>query len=317
MFSKEYISQLSEKTGFRPDSLQRQVTLIDLLREINRHPLLGRNFALKGGTAINVFWFQLPRLSVDIDLNYIGSAEREVMLKDRPMLEQEMKKLIQSRGISVENAPADEHAGAKWRLRAPSAFGGNFTLEVDLNYLMRVPVYGVEKRKPYPFHGDFIFECSTVSFEELLAGKIKALLDRSAARDLYDVYKLSEGSILYDAAQLRKAVILFGLTCDDDWRGKDLRTIDGINQKMIDDQLNPLLRSNEPTDLGRLKKATKRFLSDLLRYDESEHRFMDRFLDEGVYEPELIYENERQAGSLKRHPAGSGNCRTIEHILDL
>ena len=97
MFSREYLTNLAGKTGFRPDSLQKQMTLLDLLREVNRHPLLGKQFALKGGTAINLFYFQLPRLSVDIDLNYIGSAEREVMLKDRPMVEQEMKKLIESK----------------------------------------------------------------------------------------------------------------------------------------------------------------------------------------------------------------------------
>ncbi|MDI6804213.1 MAG: nucleotidyl transferase AbiEii/AbiGii toxin family protein [Bacteroidota bacterium] len=136
MFSKEYLTKLSDKSGFRHDSLQKQMMLLDLLREINRHPLLSKQFVLKGGTAINLFWFQLPRLSVDIDLNYIGNPDRETMLKDRPKLEQEMKRLIQSRGISVENAPADEHAGAKWRLRAPSAFGSEICI-INLTIFLR------------------------------------------------------------------------------------------------------------------------------------------------------------------------------------
>jgi hypothetical protein len=55
MFSKEYLNQLSAKTGFRPDSLQKQMSLLDLLREVNRHPLLRKQFALKGGTAINLY----------------------------------------------------------------------------------------------------------------------------------------------------------------------------------------------------------------------------------------------------------------------
>lgn len=103
MFSKEYLTKLSDKSGFRPDSLQKQMTLLDLLREINRHPLLSKQFALKGGTAINLFCFQLSRLSVDIDLNYIGSPDRKTMLKDRSIAEQEMKKLIESKGISIKN----------------------------------------------------------------------------------------------------------------------------------------------------------------------------------------------------------------------
>ena len=91
------------------------------------------------------------------------------MVGERPKLEQEITKIIQSRGISVENAPTD-HAGAKWRLRAPSAFGGNFTLELDLNYIMRIPVWGVEAKKPYPIDEDYVFACNVVSMEELFAG---------------------------------------------------------------------------------------------------------------------------------------------------
>jgi len=302
MFSKEYLTELSNRSGFRPDSLQKQMTLIDLLREINRHPLLSKQFALKGGTAINLFWFKLPRLSVDIDLNYIGSPVRETTLRDRPKLEQEVKKLIQSRGISVENAPT-EHAGAKWRLRAPNAFGGHFTLEVDLNFIMRVPVWGLEMMKPYPLDEDYDFNCNIVSFEELFAGKIKALLDRSASRDLYDVYKLSESSMKYDAIKLRNNLILFGITCDDDWRKKDFRTIDEVNQKMIDEQLNPLLRTTELIDLDNMKKVSKEFISTFINYNKSELRFMDRFLDEGIYEPEHLFSDSMQAQRLRLHPA--------------
>ncbi len=302
MFSKEYLTNLSDNTGFSPDSLQKQMTLLDLLREINRHPLLNKQFALKGGTAINLFWFQLPRLSVDIDLNYIGSPDRDTMLKDRPIAEKEMKKLIESRGISVRNIPA-EHAGAKWRLQAPSAFGGTYTLEVDLNFMMRVPVWGTEVREPYPVDEDYLFDCNIVSFEELFAGKIKALLDRSTSRDLYDVYKLSECSIKYDLKKLKKNLIIFGITCDDDWRKKDFRTIENVTQKMIDEQLTPLLRTNELVDLDKMKKASKVFISTLINYDKTENLFMNRFLDKGIYEPEHLFSDSGQAERLKSHPA--------------
>ena len=60
MFSKEYLQKLSRQTGFLAESLQKQMTLLDLLREVSRHPLLGNKFALKGGTAIHIFWFPLP-----------------------------------------------------------------------------------------------------------------------------------------------------------------------------------------------------------------------------------------------------------------
>lgn len=212
MFSIEYLQNLAQQTGFTPDALQKQMTLLDLLREISRHPLLKEAFILKGGTAINLFWFSLPRLSVDIDLNYIASANRDMMIKDRPKLEQELKRLVQSRGISVEYAPADEHAGSKWRLRAPNAFGAQFALEIDLNYVMRIPLYGVHRHQPFNLDEDYLFDFGSVAFEELFAGKIKALLERSAPRDLYDISMLSRTMFAYDQTKLRKASILLGVT---------------------------------------------------------------------------------------------------------
>jgi predicted nucleotidyltransferase component of viral defense system len=302
MFSKEYLTKLTAQTGFRADSLQKQMTLLDLLREITRHPLLKRQFVLKGGTAINLFWFQLPRLSVDIDLNYIGSEDRETMVEERPMLEKEMEELIESRGISVNRVPS-EHAGGKWRLRAPSAFGGTFTIEVDLNFIMRVPVWGVESKSPFPLDEDYHFDCTTVLFEELFGGKIKALMDRSAARDLYDVFKLSQVRDSFDMSKLRKNLILFGITDDDDWRKKDFRTVDDIDQRMVDEHLQPLLRSTDSIDLELMKTTVRALLAELTQYDKSEQGFMNRFLDDGVYEPSLLFPDEKQAKRLERHPA--------------
>ena len=52
------------------------------------HPVLKGRLVLKGGTALNLFLFDLPRLSVDIDLNYIGAVDRATMLQEKPKLEQ-------------------------------------------------------------------------------------------------------------------------------------------------------------------------------------------------------------------------------------
>ena len=69
-------------TGFHVDNLQKQMTLLDFLCEINHHLLLKKQFALKGGgTALNLFWVQLSRMSVDIDLSYLGSEDCETRVK--------------------------------------------------------------------------------------------------------------------------------------------------------------------------------------------------------------------------------------------
>ena len=316
MFSREYLEQLSSRTGFPLESMQKQMTLLDLLRELSRHPRLGKSYALKGGTAINLFFFELPRLSVDIDLNYIGSDDRQTMIAERPNLEQEMKRLIESRGITVKNTPSD-HAGGKWRLQAQGAFGGSFSLELDLNYLMRVPVYGLQSRPPFPLDEDYQFECRIVSSEELFAGKIKALMDRSAPRDLYDVFKLSQPDNQLDLSKLKKNVVLFGITCDDDWREKDFKTIDKIDQRTVDEQLVPMLRAGDLIDLDPMKNTVKQFLSNLTAYNHDELRFMARFLDEGVYEPGLLFDNKEQAKRLEKHPAVLWKLQNHRQFLGL
>ena len=302
MFSKEYLQKLSRQTGFLPEGLQKQMTLLDLLREISRHPLLRTKFSLKGGTALNLFWFPLPRLSVDIDLNYIAGVDRETMLNDRPVVEKELKKLIESRSVSVQFAPADEHAGAKWRLRASSAFGGHFTLELDLNYMMRIPIGDTSSMQPFQLDEDYSFSFNSVSFGELFGGKIKALLERSAARDLYDVAMLSQNSITHDLTAVRKANILLGVTSKKDWRTVDLRTIDAIDQQMITDELTPVLRQDEAPSLDAMKSNAGKILDQILNRTEKEREFLDRFLEKGEYNPELLFD-KGQAQLLKNHPA--------------
>ena len=60
--------------------------LLHLLESLFSHPFLKGRLALKGGMALNLFLFDLPRLSIDIDLNYIGGPQLEVMLKSVPRL---------------------------------------------------------------------------------------------------------------------------------------------------------------------------------------------------------------------------------------
>jgi predicted nucleotidyltransferase component of viral defense system len=76
-YDKNYISQRATKFGFIRDTLEKVYRLADILEYINTDPILKGKLALKGGTAINLTIFNLPRLSVDIDLDYLGNDSRE------------------------------------------------------------------------------------------------------------------------------------------------------------------------------------------------------------------------------------------------
>ena len=95
--------------------------------------------ALKGGTALNLFVLDVPRLSVDIDLNVVGAVERETMLSERPKVEQALGAVCSRLGLQVRRAPG-EHAGGKWRLAYSSSFGRRDWRRVSLADVTADPV---------------------------------------------------------------------------------------------------------------------------------------------------------------------------------
>jgi hypothetical protein len=127
--SRQRLLNESQATGFRPEMLEKAIHLLNLLDGFRSHPFLKGRLALKGGTALNLFLFDLPRLSVDIDLNYIGAADRATMLAERPKVEQAVEAVCAREGLQTVRVPSD-HAGGKWRLRYESALGEGGNLDV-------------------------------------------------------------------------------------------------------------------------------------------------------------------------------------------
>lgn len=85
-YDKNYISKRASEFGFIRDILEKVYRLADILEYLNSDPRLIGKLALKGGTAINLTVFNLPRLSVDIDLDYLGDDSKEQMLQSREMI---------------------------------------------------------------------------------------------------------------------------------------------------------------------------------------------------------------------------------------
>ncbi|MBU6407665.1 MAG: nucleotidyl transferase AbiEii/AbiGii toxin family protein [Alphaproteobacteria bacterium] len=136
--SLQTLQQLASDTGYQPGTLEKVLRLLDLLQEIASEDLLADRFALKGGTALNMFHLALDRLSVDIDLNYIGELDRKKMLAERPALEAALGRILAAQGYRVRRQP-DEHAGGKWLAVHPSACGS--ACKKDPAYCLRKNCY--------------------------------------------------------------------------------------------------------------------------------------------------------------------------------
>ncbi len=141
---------IARATGFKDDMVEKVLHLIGLLGALNAHPYLKERWVLKGGTALNLFVLDLPRLSLDIDLNYVGAADVAGMQADRPRIEEALGSVFSREGFSVVRTPR-EHAGGKWRLSYAGFAGQRGSLEVDFNFMFRLPLWDVHSRDSHAF----------------------------------------------------------------------------------------------------------------------------------------------------------------------
>ena len=76
-YNKQALDIIAKEQGFIRDNLEKVMRLVETLNYFHDSPLLSKSLVLKGGTAINLTVFQLPRLSVDIDLDFTVDCDRD------------------------------------------------------------------------------------------------------------------------------------------------------------------------------------------------------------------------------------------------
>jgi predicted nucleotidyltransferase component of viral defense system len=108
--SRETLQDLAAERQLQPVTVERVIRLVDILDAFGADTMIGPRIALKGGTALSVFHSDLDRLSVDVDVNYVGAIEKERMEVDRPELEDRIERLMQSKGYTARREPL-EHGG--------------------------------------------------------------------------------------------------------------------------------------------------------------------------------------------------------------
>jgi predicted nucleotidyltransferase component of viral defense system len=319
MIPKTELIREAETTGFQPESLERVAHLFQILESLRSHPFLKERLALKGGTALNAFVLRVPRLSVDIDLNYIGSGDREVMLSEKPKIEQAMEAVCSRLGILARRMPT-EHAGGKWQLSYLSYSGRSMSLEIDLNFLLRTPLWPITVMDSQAI-GSFKAErVPVVDIHELAAGKLAALFSRNAGRDLYDVRNLF-AEMSMDQKRLRLGFVVYGGASRTDWRTITLKHI-MVNSGDIGTQLVPMLQRNlapARTEIDswskKLLKESRELLSDLLPLRTHEMEFLTRLNEAGEIVPELLTDEAGMGAIIGSHPALLWKAQNVREYL--
>lgn len=290
--SRETLQRLAAETGHQPGTLEKVMRLLDLLQDIAGDGLLASRLGLKGGTALNMFHLDLARLSVDIDVNYIGALDRRAMLAERPAVEEALRRILAAQGYRVRRQPV-EHAGGKWLAVHPSAMGGQGTLEVDINFMMRQPLFGVTVMDSVVLGGHRVTGVTVVDRHELAAGKLVALLDRRAGRDLFDARRLFQWEGL-NWKWIRAGMLALGASGRNDWRHASVEAVGADPRELRQKLLMCLPRATFAGDaaidawVDETIVLCREGVASLLDYTADERAFLDSVLDRGEIEAGLL-----------------------------
>ena len=224
-------------------------------------------FALKGGTAINLFVRNLPRLSVDIDLTYLPIRPRPDSLTE---IEQALRRISTSIAAAIPEAKVFESRlhkeGSLNRLvvRTPDT-----QIKIEVTPVTRGCVFEPVTMPVAPAVEDQFgyAETPVVSFDDLYAGKIVAALDRQHPRDLFDVRDLLANEGVSDS--LRRAFLVYVVS-----HNRPAAEILAPNRRDLtkDFKDNFVGMSVDPVSLEELLETRERLIAAIVADMPSAHR---------------------------------------------
>jgi len=244
----------------------RQVELL-----VRTLPYIARQdvFALKGGTAINLFYRDMPRLSVDIDLTYLPIEDRETTLSGiDAALDRIRDDLLKNlRGVDVQRIAGGGNNDTRVLVRQ-----GATEIKIETSPVARGTVHLPELRAVTDGVAEaFGFaEMQVVSFEDLFGGKLHAAVDRQHPRDLFDVKLLYDNEGLTDA--LFRTFLIYVASS-----GRPPHELIRPSLSEIEDAFVKEFEGMtiEPVSLIELKDARVRLTDDLRgRLDDKAMRFL-------------------------------------------
>ena len=299
---------------FSPQTMDKVKRLLDLLEELGEHPALRDKFALHGGTAINLFMLDVPRLSVDIDISYVGSLEREQMLSERPGVERAIGQVAKAQGYSLSGGDGG-HAGRTFVLGYRSSWGFDH-VKIDCIYMNRSPILPIVSKSSPLRQG---LDVRVFSDAELIGGKVKAFFDRVKVRDLYDISNLRK--LLSEArdeqSETIRSVILYYASLSASFpHGFDSRPrrFESM-QPDLAAQLYPMLRQHEglPTIDSLILDAEAFIDSYVMPRTDDEREYLDRF-SSGDYQPGLLFRDADMARRASLNPEALWKLKNLRKM---
>lgn len=146
-YNKGQLGQMAKQYGFVRDTFEKVLRLKEILTYLNTDEYLHEHLALKGGTAINMIIFNLPRLSVDLDLDFTPNLSLEDMEKAREKITRIVKSYMAEEGYFLSGSSRYSHSLDSMLFQYQNAGGNRDNIKLELNYSLRSHIYAPVERK--------------------------------------------------------------------------------------------------------------------------------------------------------------------------
>lgn len=302
-YDRELIKKQAAEHGYLRNNFEKMLRLTDFLSFIEQAPILSKDLALKGGTAINLTILRLPRLSVDIDLDLAENVSLSELAVRRQAITNAIQTYMMDEGFELSDKTKHSHSLDSFVCAYMNVDGNRDIVKIEINYSQRCHILPLEKR---PIVTIGVFKPAVVQIVspiEIFAGKINALLERAAARDPFDVNNMVLANLFDEKQQdmLRKCTVFYSAISSKNAPMEfNYDSMNDITYYKIRTGLTPVICRHERFDFVVAKERVKKYLSSLLVLTDNEREYLTAFRN-GNYRPELIFEGE-MLDRIKKHP---------------
>lgn len=303
-YTKSELAEKANELNFVRDTLEKVLRLSEVLNYLNTNSLTKEYLVLKGGTAINLTVFNLPRLSVDIDLDFARNLSRDDMMSTRERIREDIKIYMSTQGYAISPRSKAYHSLDSFVFTYTNLGDMNDNIKIEINYSLRAHIFEPTLRKMSVPGVNANALIKTLPPMELYSAKINALIGRAAARDLYDIYNMIKFG-LFDESEfplLRKCVVFYTAISQDEIPDEyDFKRFNAITNRKIKTDLLPVIQKGEFFELESAKTSVAKFLRELLVLEDDERKFLDEFKAK-EYHPELLFDDTDILSRIKEHP---------------
>jgi predicted nucleotidyltransferase component of viral defense system len=311
IYTRELIDKIAKSNNFQRNNTEKVMRLCDILEFINSDSFCKEKFALKGGTAINLLFNDMPRLSVDIDLDFTENLTREKTQSFRERFREVFAEYIGTENYSMLERPRSSYVMESYLLSYVATGGNRDNIKVEINYGDRSHILPLKIISSSSKISSNEFNVLTLDKVELYASKINALLSRATPRDLYDVNCMIKRKVIKstDYELLRKCLIFYNMVGgEQNIDNLDLKKVKNISFKEYSNQLKPVLKNDDNFELETARENVIRFIQNILVLADEEKTFILKFKQQ-EYLPELLFNDTDILERIKNHPMALWRCK--------